>query len=556
MDIGGFIGEQLGIWKVPGCAVAAVKDGEVVLLAGFGEKELGSGSDVTEATLFPIGSTTKAFTAATVGALVDDGLVEWETPVRDYIEDFRMHDPVATERITPRDLLSHSSGLPRHEFAWLGHPERTRADLVRRLRYLPLSADLRQRWQYSNLGYLTVGYLVEAVSGMAWEEFASTRILKPLGMDRTTTSVEALQASEDHSRPHEERDGKVIEIPLRVIDNIGPAGSMNSCAADMARWLTLNLATDETTQVVGSETLRYIHAPQALFPEASAFPEMSTFAYGLGWLVGSYRGRRYVHHSGGVDGFYTEVMLLPEEGIGVFAVSNSLVVLSRVLALRVIDELLAEEPIDWSTRLKERIDAAHKGAEDVKEAAPRIEGASPGRELGEYAGKYHHPGYGEIEIEAAEEGLVPSFGNSSLELAHRHFDVFDLEFKELTMQSISWPLTFLTAPDGAVEAVTVPFEPTLDPIKFQRQPEEPPDPSVLETLAGDYEMGPLSMKVRVEAGKLTATIPGQPPLELTRSRGLKFSVKGAPGASVEFVMQGDAVEKVIVAPGGVFTPAE
>ena len=152
-----FVAEQLAIWEVPGCAAAAVQDGQVVLAAGWGQRDLDTKLPVTADTLFAIGSTTKAFTAATVGALVDDGLLDWERPLRDYVPEIQLHDPVVSDRLTVVDLLSHRSGLPRHEMAWLGHPGRTRAELIRRLRFLPLSKDLRQAFQYCNLGYLAAG---------------------------------------------------------------------------------------------------------------------------------------------------------------------------------------------------------------------------------------------------------------------------------------------------------------------------------------------------------------------------------------------------------------
>jgi CubicO group peptidase (beta-lactamase class C family) len=141
-----FVTEQLAAWEVPGCAVAAVRDGEVVLAGGWGRRDLEAGLPVTPGTLFAIGSTTKAFTAATIGALVDDGLVDWDRPLRDYLPELRLHDLVVADRLSIADLLCHRSGLPRHDLAWLGHPDLSRAELVRRLRFLPLSRDLRQEF--------------------------------------------------------------------------------------------------------------------------------------------------------------------------------------------------------------------------------------------------------------------------------------------------------------------------------------------------------------------------------------------------------------------------
>jgi CubicO group peptidase (beta-lactamase class C family) len=236
-----FVVDQLAAWEVPGCAVAAVQDGQVVLAAGWGQRDLDTKLPVTADTLFAIGSTTTAFTAATVGALVDDGLLDWERPLREYVPEIQLHDPVVTDRLTVVDLLSHRSGLPRHEMTWLGHPGRSRSELVRRLRFLPLSKDLRQAFQYCNLGYLAAGYAVEVLSGTPWEDCLRGRLLIPLGMSRSNLSVEEMSADPDHATAYERRQGAVVPVPQRPIAAMGPAGAINSCAADLARWLLAQL---------------------------------------------------------------------------------------------------------------------------------------------------------------------------------------------------------------------------------------------------------------------------------------------------------------------------
>src|SRR3984957_9343956 len=240
-DIEAFVIEQLASWEVPGCAVAAVKDGRVVLTAGWGRRDVHADLPVTAQTLFAIGSVTKSFTAATIGALVDDGLLEWERPLRDYLPDVRLEDPAVTERLTVVDLLSHRSGLPRHDLAWIGRPGLTRADVVRWVRFLPLSKDLRQAFQYCNLGYLLAGHVVDVLSGVSWEDFLRSRLLGPLGMDRSNLSVAQTQADADHASAYERRHGDVVPVPARPLTALAPAGAINSCAADLARWLLAEL---------------------------------------------------------------------------------------------------------------------------------------------------------------------------------------------------------------------------------------------------------------------------------------------------------------------------
>lgn len=554
-----FIEKHREAWEVPGCAVGVIREGEVVLNAGFGLRNVAEGLPVTTTTLFAIGSTTKAFTAASVGAMVDDGLIEWDTPLREYIPDFRLHDPVATERISPRDLLSHRTGLPRHEFSWMAHPERTRQELVTQLRHLPLSKDIRQVFQYCNLGYFTAGHLVEVVTGTSWEEYVKTRLLKPLGMDETNFSVHDSQRSEDHSRPYERREGSVVEIPFRVMDQAGPAGGINSCTTDMLAWVRTSLGTGgkANDEVISGETLRQMQSAQMVLPDEHVFPEARDLAYGLGWLIRQYRGHRLVEHGGGIDGFLTELMLLPEQDSGVVVLTNSTTsVLGRVIAYRVLDELLGLDPLPWHERYKERYDAAQSGFKQAREAKPRVDAPLP-RPLESYVGEYVHPGYGTFSISLEKDRLVPKFGTLNIELSHRHFDVFDLEWRELGEDVTIFPLTFETEPDGDVVSLTIPFEDSVEPIRFVQKPDSrSSDPDLLRTLVGTYVMGPIELDIRLRAESvLTAATSGGSPVELIPRRGLRFGVKGDASMTVEFVLgPGSTVEKVIVQPAGIFTP--
>ena len=218
-----FVVEQLAAWEVPGCAVAAVRGGRVELVGGWGLRDREPGLPVTQDTLFAIGSATKAFTATTVGALVDEGLLEWDRPLRDYVPGVRLHDPIASDRLTIVDLLSHRSGLPRHDLTWVGQPGRSRAEIVRCLRFLPLSRDLRQEFQYCNLGYLVAGHVVEVLSGVPWEDFVRGRLLGPLRMRRTNLSVDEMLADDDHAAAYTRRDGVIVPVPQRPLPAMAPA---------------------------------------------------------------------------------------------------------------------------------------------------------------------------------------------------------------------------------------------------------------------------------------------------------------------------------------------
>jgi CubicO group peptidase (beta-lactamase class C family) len=559
-SIESFVLEQLAAWEVPGCAVAVVRDGTVVLATGWGQRDLEAGLPVTPNTLFAIGSETKAFTAAAIGALVDDSLLDWERPLVDYVPDLRLSDSVVADRVSVVDLLCHRSGLPRHDMAWLGHPGRSRADLVRRLRFLPRSEDLRQRFQYCNFGYLAAGYVVEALSGTSWEDFVQARLLTPIGMDHSNLSIDDLNASPDHAGAYERRKGTVVPVQARPITAMAPAGSINSCATDMARWLLVQLGGGELDgrTVMSRDTMTRQHTAHMVLPEDRTFPASTRHAYGLGWMIGGYRQHRLLEHSGGIDGFLAECMLLPDDGIGVAVMTNtSSSAMAPVVAYRVLDELLGLAPLDWFSDFKARYDAATAGLEEARSARRVIREAGLPRSLDAYAGEYEHPGYGTVAITLEDGALRPHFGTMDLRLAHRHYETFDLELHELGDQPHAFPLMFLSDPDGDITAFTVPFEPSVEPLRFSRLPDaRATDPEFLGRLCGTYVMGPIEIVVaRKNAQVLTVAGPGAPALELEPGRGLRFTVKGQPGVTAEFELdEADAVARLVAQPLGIFYP--
>jgi len=556
-----FVLEQLAAWQVPGCAIAAVQDGRIVLASGWGQRDLDTTLPVTSATLFAIGSTTKAFTAATVGALVDDGLLDWERPLRDYVPELRLSDPVVTDRLTVVDLLSHRSGLPRHDMVWLGFPDRSRAELVRRLRFLPLSKDLRQAFQYCNLGYLAAGYAVEVLSGASWEDYLRSRLLTPLGMIRSNLSVEEMSADPDHATAYERRQGVIGPVLQRPVTALAPAGAVNSCAADLARWLLAQLGDGQVDgkTVMSPGTVARQHEPHIALPEDRTFPASTRHAYGLGWLLGRYRDHRLLEHGGGIDGFQTECMLLPDDGIGVAVMTNtSSSAMAPVVAYRVLDELLGLEPLDWFSSFKPRFDTLMAGMREARGARRVVPDAPLPRPLDAYAGEYQHPGYGTLAITLEDGSLRPRRGTLDISLAHRHYETFDLEWHELGDQSHLFPLMFLSDPDGDITALTVPFEPLVGPLQFDRLPDaRAQDPEVLGRLCGTYAMGPIEIVVALQGDHvLTVTVPGAPPFELVPAgRGLRFEVKEQPAVTAEFELdESGAAARLVAQPLGIFRP--
>src|SRR5580658_8495174 len=211
-----FANKELRDWKCDGFAIAIVQDGKVILSKGYGLRDVKKNLPVTDKTLFAIGSATKSFTVTSLGVLVDQGKLDWDKPVRDYLPDFRLWDQFATERMTPRDLVTHRSGLPRHDLMWYNSPF-TRQELFDRLRYLEPNKDFRTTFQYQNLMFMTAGYLAGHVAGTTWQQLVRKSIFEPLGMSGSNFSVNDMQKSADFSLPYTVVNDTVVDMPFRNI---------------------------------------------------------------------------------------------------------------------------------------------------------------------------------------------------------------------------------------------------------------------------------------------------------------------------------------------------
>lgn len=541
-------------WKVPGLAVSVVQDGKVILAEGFGYRDIEKKLKVTPHTLFAIGSCTKAFTAAAMGVLVDEGKVEWDKPVRTYLPSFRLQDVVASERMTPRDLLTHRSGLPRHDLAWYGSPA-SRAELIDRLQFLEPSKDFRAVFQYQNLMYMTAGYLVGEVAGMSWEDFIRRRFFEPLEMRESNLSVSDSQKSPDFALPYQEKDGQVKPIPFRNIDAIGPAGSINSNVLDMANWVLMNLNKGKfkERQIISEASLAEIHSPQVVMPNPLQYDEILYTNYGMGWVIAPYRGHLLLMHGGGIDGFIAMVAFLPKDNIGAVILSNSgSTPLPSIVLYTIIDRLLGLSPVDWGKRIKDQVGKAKAEAEKAKKEPDkdRKTDTHSSHPLADYAGEYEHPGYGRLTVVAEDDSLRMKFNGRDLALSHYHYDIFEA-YDDFSDRKIK--VSFSNDLKGNIGSLSVPLEPAAKDIVFMRTPEKAMlERSFLEKFVGQYEYQTLVVTIAIRGERtLTATIPGQPEYELVPYKGTEFNLKGLQGFSVEFNLDdsGRSVEAKFKQPG-------
>jgi len=468
-------------WELPGLALAVVKDGRVVLAKGYGVREVGKNDPVDGDTLFAIGSNTKAFTSTALALLVQDKKLSWDDHATDLLKGFQLYDPYVTREITVRDLLSHRSGLGRRgDLLWYGQ-DFSREEILRRIRFLKPNSSFRSQYGYQNIMFLAAGQVIPAVTGMSYDDFIKERIFKPLEMTRSNTSPKDLVGLDNVAAPHTKKDGKVVAIPYRNLDNVAPAGSINSSAAEMARWHLFQLGNGKYAgkQILDPAILQVTHDPHIVMPvpgeRKKDFPSNHFMAYALGWVLEDYRGRLIIWHNGGIDGMLSHQGFLPEENLGVVVLTNSdRNRLDAALFYRIVDSFLGEPLKDWSGTFLTQAKEGQAKAEEARKKAEesRVPNTRPSLDLAGYCGSYGNEMYGLAEVKSSGDKLVLYFNSKPMgALDHWHYDTFkvnaeplgSLRFMELLDDSM---ITFVLNAQGKAARMEI-----EDLDVFERAPE-------------------------------------------------------------------------------------
>ena len=420
-------------WEVPGLALAVVRNDSVIHARGYGVRELGGTGAVDEHTLFAIASTTKAFTAAALATLVDEGRLRWDDAVTERLPGFQLADAYITREMTVRDLLTHRSGISRSDNLWIAAPF-DRAEVLRRARHLPATSGFRSEYGYHNVMFIAAGELAAAAAGESWDDLVEQRLFRPLGMVRSTTRAAVVETRDNVATSHSKADGQVIRMQRRNYDNIGGAGAAWSSAHEMAQWVRMHLngGTYNGRRVLSPAALRELHTPQMVIRGDTVaermFPDTNFRAYGLGWSLQDYAGRKLVHHSGSINYTRTQVGMVPSEGIGVVVIANlSTSNLQLALMYRVLDALMGQPERDWSAEylaLARRADeASSRQARELQ--ASRIAGTRPSLSLEGYAGSYTNELYGVARVSVEDGRLVLHYAPDYVaDLGHWHHDTF------------------------------------------------------------------------------------------------------------------------------------
>ncbi len=463
-----FVKRRMKDWNVPGVAVGVVQGKRIIYIKCFGLRDLKNRLPITEQTLFGIGSCTKAFTATAIGILVDEGKLDWDKPIRDYIPWFKMYDPVATKRLTIRDFLTHRSGLPGHGFTKRNQSV-TRREMVRRLRYLEPSADFRSKHVYCNLGYGLLGFLVEVVTNKTWEQFVKERIFKPLGMSASRFLIDL---------PSDEMAIGYTQIRKKLVPELsifpkgtdiatvtgracGPSGAIVSNVLDMCHWIIAQLNNGKygKQQVISEQSLKEIHKPQVVLPEwDSTCKAVLDASYCMGWVVRAYRGYRLLQHGGNGIGFNARVMFLPNEHLGAVILTNITdSPLNYIIPLNIFDRLLDLKPFPWNLRAKRY---SRKGETKIKREKidrERKRGTYPSLPLEQYTGDYWHPGYGRLTVVIEDNKMKIQLNRLTYPLKHYENDIFQM----VKLRGHWWlpklKVTFQINKTGNIESVSIPL---------------------------------------------------------------------------------------------------
>jgi CubicO group peptidase (beta-lactamase class C family) len=465
-DLEADVARVLKTFDVPGIAIAVVKDGKVVTTRGFGVRKLGEGAAVDENTLFEIASNSKGFTAALLAMLVDEGKLAWDDPVVQHLPDFQMHDPYVTREMTVRDLLVHRSGLGlgAGDLMWWPTTTLTSDEIIHRLRYIRPATSFRSAYAYDNLLYIVAAKIIEKKMGRSWGQATRERILAPLGMRLTTTSLAEHAANPNVASAHSKINEKVSVVRALPVQNAAGAVGINTSAADIARWM--NVLLDEG-QVAGGQRLWSLRQAREMWTAQTpmtirephpllADTRPNFLAYGLGFQLRDYRGMKVVQHGGALQGFYSRLVMVPQARLGIAILTNAENDWAiAALQYRLLDQYLGGAPVDWIGRVHQAgVEAHDKAVAAVNKAAQaRAAHSKPSLPLASYEGSYRDPWYGIATIGRQGSRQVLSFTNTPDlvgVLEHFQYDTFIVRWKERNFNADAY-VTFSLNPDGSIE---------------------------------------------------------------------------------------------------------
>lgn len=559
----------LTTWKAAGFAVAVVEKGKVIYAKGFGYRDYEKKLPVTTNTIFAIGSCTKAFTTSMIGLLQKDGKLDIDKPAHLYLPDLNFYSDDLTNTVTLRDMMSHRTGLPRHDFSWYLFNTSSRDSLLRRIQYQEPTYPLRRQWQYNNFMFVAQGSLIEKLTGKSWEDNIRERILQPLGMSSTVFSIHDMEKSSDAALGYDvKKDSFVHRLPYYNINAAGPAGSINSNVMDMTHWLItwINGGKYNGKEVLSAPFMQEALSSQTVigpgFPSREK-PDLHFSNYGFGWFLSSYKGHYRVEHGGNIDGFSASTSFYPTDSIGIVVLTNqngsSVPSIVRNL---ITDRLLGKPYFNWNDDLRNAYLKNKKQAEETAKtkSSTQKKGTHPSHALPEYEGLYNHPGYGTFDVFYRKDSLFARTTGQLLYLKHYHYDIFTPYIFEDGGYDVSedgsFKLEFNTGISGDIESLNaIGFEAPSIQLLFTKKPKEKQlNKSELGEYEGNFVIMETEIRFYIKENVLRMFVPGQPEYELIPTEKDKFSVKDLAGFGIQFLRndKGSINAVNLIQPNGTF----
>lgn len=448
-----YIQQAMKDWKMPGFAVAIVKNDTVIFAKGFGVRDVRTNEPVDENTNFMIASCSKAFTTASLSRLVDQGKLKWDDPVIKYLPYFHMYDPWVTKEMTIRDLVTHRSGLATFsgDILWLGSTY-DKNEVIKRAQYLKPTSSFRSRYGYQNIMFSVAGEVIEAVSDTNWHNYVKHNFFEPLGMTRSNTSIKELKEKGNNAWPHRMDNGNVVaHTDYYSIETVAPAGAINSNVKDMAQWIRLQLNKGK----IGDKRIFSERQSNEMWSNNMFLGNNN---YGLGWFIAYNNGKRVLNHGGGMPGMISDVTIIPEEKFGMVILSNYETGMVNAIRNYIMDLMMNVEPKDynkmmldnWSRRM-ENFEKENKRREEI-----RVKNTKPSLPIEKYCGTYEDKMYGKADVSLKEGKLYLQFVPSPTfrgELKHYHFDQFYIDWEDefLTRGWVKFDMNF----NGEIKQFTV-----------------------------------------------------------------------------------------------------
>jgi CubicO group peptidase (beta-lactamase class C family) len=544
-----YMEQLLKDWNAPGIGVGIVMNDKLIFAKGYGYRDYEKKLPFTPTTLFQIASNSKLFTAVAAGMLVEEGKLAWDKPIREFVPTIEFYNDQLNSNVTLRDMLSHRTGVTRHDLLWFKSPF-TRDELFGKLKYLEPQEPMRESFLYNNLMFSAVGHIVELKSGKPWEDFVRDRELTPLDMSATTYTIAEMLKHPDHGVPfREKRDSfELYKIPYyEDTQGVAPAGGIISNIEDMSHWLMalMNDGKYNGKQVLPVDVLKATMQPSIGLPnvmgEALGYWELLNEDYGMGRDIASYRGHLLTYHGGDLPGFHSQVSFMPNEKIGVivFVIGDHAAPLYNVVSYDVYERLLGMDLTPWSQRLLQQRLANKKAGTEAraKAGADRVPNTKPSHALADYVGDYENPAYGILKIGLKDNQLQFNFHEFQFPMSHFHYDRFDTPDDE---QYGKFSVNFQTNPQGDIGTAVISLDQAE--VAFTRKPEAL-DSKLLEKLAGVY-LTPSKIKFDVlyqPGDGLSLVFPGGPPQKLILVKGLQFRTPQFADLIYEFVLENDKV---------------